>query len=539
MTPESVRLSHRSALTFDINFLPVETDSDRTSQQNIDVRLADIYALFLQEVSAPLSILERNLRAWTRSHLQTEHIAQVIDVATRARQEFAVLVTIGIGGSDLSARVFHECFNHPYHNRLSVEARGGAPEVYFTGDTFDPRRLTALLEMLKSQNLLHKTLFNVISKSGRTGETIATLMIIRDMLQKHVRNLDGYKWEHQVLATTGLTDKSALFQLHQQSPFYSGTLLPVPEGVGGRFSAFSPVGLFFLAMTAEKTETPASRVQEALQGVQRADERFKTRYTHGSIDWQVKGNPSGWRVKGNLLCPSGQRKIPISPLVSPERRDKEYLSCQPDVDTLDSTSTNVAYQLAHWLQFAEERNGIGTIVFYNYADVSCLGEWFVQLYTESIQERGSGANVIPAKGPTSNHSILNGIIAGPRDKVVLFIHWDDLGTDLTIPKETGIGGELTRLEGQSMSYIQTASYRGTAMDFTENGIPNATLTLPKPDIGNVCELMRTLMDTVAVKGRLQELHRDETSVALDKELTYRQDAVEGYKVRTQEILGRV
>ncbi len=24
--------------------------------------------------------------------------------------------------------------------------------------------------------------------------------------------------------------------------------------------------------------------------------------------WQVKGNPSGWRVKGNLVCPSGQRK---------------------------------------------------------------------------------------------------------------------------------------------------------------------------------------------------------------------------------------
>ena len=85
-----------------------------------------------------------------------------------------------------------------------------------------------------------------------------------------------------------------------------------------------------------------------------------------------------------------------------------------------------------------------------------------------------------------------------------------------------------------MSQIQTASYRGTAMDFTENGVPNATLILPKRDIGNVCRLMRTLMDTVAVKGRLQGLHLEDTQLAVERELTYRQDAVEGYKQRTRE-----
>ena len=464
-----------------------------------DARLAEIQSLFAEETNAPLDVLARNLRAWTRSHLQTEHIAQCLTVAERARQDFAVLVTIGIGGSDLGARVFHDTFNHPYHNRMSVEERGGAPEVYFTGDTFDPRRLIGLLEMLNSRNLLHKTLFNVISKSGKTGETIATLMIIRETLQCH-----SLTWQNHVVATTGLTPESALFQIHQDTPFYSGGLLPVPEGVGGRFSAFSPVGLFFLAMTAGKNETPETRIREAMQGVQRADEDF--RYA----------------------------ELPI------------------------------AYQLARWLQLAEERKDIGTIVFYNYADNSCLGEWFVQLYTESIQERGGGANVIPAKGPTSNHSMLNGILAGPRDKVVLFIHWEELGDDVSVPKDTGIGSlswrkasgeaknvvspidvserlannEIAVFEGQSMSQIQTASYRGTTMDFTENGVPNATLILPKRDIGNVCRLMRTLMDTVAVKGRLQGLHLEDTQLAVERELTYRQDAVEGYKQQTFSVLAQ-
>lgn len=457
-----------SSLTLDIS-----TSWD-AEQGNGDARLAAIHPLFAAETDAPLDVLARNLRAWTRSHLQTEHIARCRAVAERARQDFDALVTIGIGGSDLGARVFHDTCNHPYHNRMSVAERGGAPEVYFTGDTFDPRRLIGLLEMLNSRNLLHKTLFNVISKSGRTSETIATLMIIRDTLQRH-----GLTWQNHVVATTGLTPKSALFQIHQETPFYSGELLPVPEGVGGRFSAFSPVGLFFLAMTAGKNETPATRIREAMQGVQRADEDF--RYAE-------------------------------SPLV---------------------------YQLARWLQLAEEREGIGTIVFYNYADNSCLGEWFVQLYTESIQERGGGANVIPAKGPTSNHSILNGILNGPRDKVVLFIHWEKLGDDVSVPKDTGIGGEFADFEGLSLSQIQTASYRGTAMSFTENGVPNATLILPKRDIGNVCHLMRTLMDTVAVKGRLQGLHLDGTELALESELTYSQDAVEDYKKRTREIARRM
>jgi len=443
-----------------------ETDVDTL----VNERLENIQTLFNEEVSAPLSALEQNLRAWTRSHLQTEHIQQVLDLSTKAKDDFSVLVTVGIGGSDLGARVFHEIANHPYHNLLSTSERGGAPEVYFTGDTFDPLRLKALLDMLKSRNLLHKTLFNVISKSGKTGETLATLMIIQERLKQELG-----EWRNQIVATTGLTDNSLLYQFHQESSFYG--ILPVPNGVGGRFSAFSPVGLFLLAMTAGSGETPEDRIQAAVEGIQRADKNFQQPYAHPN---------------------------------------------------------NSAYHLALWLDSVEKYYGAGSIVFYNYADNSRLGEWFVQLYTESIQERGIGSNVIAAKGPTSNHSILNGILAGPKDKAVLFIHWENLGDDLTIPKGNE-GNGLEAFEGLSMNDSQTASYRGTKMDFTDKDIPNVTLTLPKRDISNLCQLMRTLMDTVAVKGRLQELHLTDGESMPEKELTYHQSAVEGYKKRTEQI----
>ena len=443
-------------------FLGSPPVAGQVTQQSVDAALQKIHSQFARETSASLTELEHTLRAWTRSHIQDEDIDKVIALATRAREEFSVLVIMGIGGSDLSARVFHDSFNHPYHNLLSVEARNGAPEVYFTGDTFDPRKLVGLLEMLKARDLLQKTLFNVISKSGTTTETMATLMIIRETLG------DG-NYQQQVLATTGLTTDSVLFRIHEKCPFYGSTLLPVPDGVGGRFSAFSPVGLFFLAMTAGKDETPETRIRAVIAGVQQAHEDF-------------------------------------------------YRPCDHQA--------NVAYHLARWVHLAEVVGGKGSIVFYNYADNSCLGEWFVQLCTESIQERGTGPNVINAKGPTSNHSILNGIIAGPRDKVVLFIHSEELGTDLVLPGDTQMDKQLTDFEGLSMTHMQTASYRGTALDFSENGVPNATLTLPKRDIQSVCQLMRVLMDTIAVKGRLQDLHLDNDG---GNELTYRQDGVEGYK----------
>lgn len=446
-----------------------DTDA-QDAEELVDTRLDNIQTLFKEEVDAPLSVLEKHLRAWTHSHQQTEHIQQVLDLSTKARDDFSVLVTVGIGGSDLSSRVFHEIANHPYHNLLSNSERGGAPEVYWTGDTFDPLRLKALLDMLKSRELLHKTLFNVISKSGKTGETLATLMIIQDTLQQEFG-----EWSKQIIATTGLTDNSLLYQFHQEVQFYG--ILPVPDGVGGRFSAFSPVGLFFLAMTAGVGDKPEDRIQDMVEGVKRADANFQLPYAHHN---------------------------------------------------------NTAYHLALWLDSVEKYYGASSIVFYNYADNNRLGEWFVQLYTESIQERGFGCNVIAAKGPTSNHSILNGILAGPREKAVLFVHWEDLGADLSIPKAKEDSG-LDAFAGLSMNDCQTASYRGTEMDFTDNDIPNVTLTLPKRDISNLCLLMRTLMDTVAVKGRLQELHLTDSVSKLSDELTYHQSAVEGYKKRTEEI----
>jgi glucose-6-phosphate isomerase len=415
-------------------------------------------------------------RAWSIvPDINSQHIQDVLSCAKDIRGKKA-FVTIGIGGSDLCARLFHELINPAYYNMM--KEREGAPEIYFTGDTFDPRGLYSLLRILKEKEILGETIFHIVSKSGKTGETFASAMIIREWLI----NAGVSDWRNQIIATTGGNESSVLFQMNKQKPFRK--LLVMPDGVGGRFSAFTSVGLLLLAVTAINPETPEVRINKAINGITYANEIFEKPY---------------------------------------------------------NSQENIPYRLAEWLHIAESL-GKSIMEFFDYADQRFLADWFVQLYDESVQERGQGLTVRPLKGPTCNHSALNGIINGPRDKVALFINWENLWdkidgeTEPSIPMDVDVKDkELSELGGLKLSQLQKASYSGTAEDFTDNGIPNVTLAIQERDIENVSALMRILMDTTAIKGRLQGLHLDENGLFdLEHELTYLQSGVEGYKQKTRK-----
>ena len=393
--------------------------------------------------------------------ISLEHVAEI---AVRIRSEAKAFVTVGIGGSDLGGRTLHDLLSHPYHNEMvSAGKIKQIPEIYFTGDTFDPLRLRGLLEVLQGRNLLDQTIINIVSKSGTTAETALAGMVLADAL--------GKDWMSRTVATTGLNSKSLLYQMQEKGQGKFMALLPVPDGVGGRFSYASPVGSLILAVTAP--DDPLKTLQEAYAGYADAHEAF--------------------------------------------------------LNTL--TEQSPAFQIARFLHTAEAYAGKTSMVFYPYFDNRKLGDWFVQLYEESVQERGAGLNVLTATGPTGNHSLLNGVVNGARDKAVLFLTPDDFGDDMTVPADAPLEGSLAIFKGITFEQAQIASLNGTAQDFAAKAVPSAILHFPVRDARSVFALMRILMDAVAVKGRLQSLHLDPITgiQRLSDEDTYIQTGVEGYK----------
>jgi len=462
----------KGSILGDSSMLDFQNRSEQISRQ-----LEEVQSLFQAE---KVSDLVSYNRAWTIvPKLEDEYIQSILECAHDIRDNFKAFVTIGIGGSDLCARLYHESLNPAYYHLLCEDKRGKAPEIYFTGDTFDPRGLNGLLSSLKDRCLLDKTAFHVVSKSGRTAETFGSVLIIRKWLEDR-----GHKdWEKRFIVTTGGSPTSALYNMNVDRPFRH--IFIMPEGVGGRFSAFTSVGLLLLAITASSPEKPEDRLLKAIDGIKYADDMFKLPFYHRN---------------------------------------------------------NVAYRLAGWLHLAEAM-GKSIMEFYDYADQRLLADWFVQLYDESVQERGQGLTVRPLRGPTCNHSALNGIMNGPKDKALLFLQWKDLNVDaeIEIPAYDDVKDpELAELGGLKLSELQMASYSGTSEDFTQKGVPNVTLTISKRDVKNVIALMRILMDTVAVKGRLQGLHLDANGfIDFEKELTYLQDGVEGFKKGTRKLAAEI
>ncbi|KPK89005.1 hypothetical protein AMJ80_10365, partial [bacterium SM23_31] len=107
-----------------------------------------------------------------------ELLYDVRGCAKRLQKEFDAFVVIGIGGSALGNIALHTALNPPYYNELSrLAGRRSGLKVYFP-DNIDPSLLKGLLNVLD----VKKTVFNIITKSGSTAETLANFLVIREAL---------------------------------------------------------------------------------------------------------------------------------------------------------------------------------------------------------------------------------------------------------------------------------------------------------------------------------------------------------------------
>lgn len=395
--------------------------------------------------------------------LATETVTQVRDLADGFGQWFEDVVVLGIGGSGLGAIALRDALLGPFWNQMSDEERDHFPRLHVV-DNPDPFTFRGLLERVDPA----RTLFNVISKSGTTAETMAQYLVARERVEAAV---GPDKARGHFLFTTD----PAGGVLRRISEAEGIPALPVPENVGGRFSVLSPVGLMPAAVCGVDPE-------RLLAGAARMEERCRSS--------RLAENPAGL--------------------------------------------------LAALLHHADRSQGRPIHVLMPYCDrLRSLAAWFQQLWAESLGKahgedgtlRNTGPTPMAALGATDQHSLLQLLMEGPQDKVVLFVDVRDPGEDVTIPARHPEIDALAYLGGHTLGELLATERQATAEALRREGRPNATFSVPDVSPEVLGELIMLFQIATVYAGALYGVDPlDQPGVELSKRLTYGLMGREGAEV---------
>jgi glucose-6-phosphate isomerase len=378
---------------------------------------------------------------------------EVQDVADSFGQWFENLVVLGIGGSALGARCLRDALLGPLWNELGNEAREHFPRLYVL-DNVDPASVRDLLSFLD----LRRTLFNVVSKSGSTAETMAQYLVVRGLLEQEV---GPDKASGHFLFTTS----SARGSLRSTAEELGIPTLAVPENVGGRFSVLSPVGLLPAAVTGVD-------VDGLLAGAGSMLERCSTDV--------LLENPAG--LLATLLWAAHQEHGAAIHVL------------MPYADRLRSFSL--------WFQqlWAES-----------------LGK-ALDLQGRTVH---SGPTPLPAVGATDQHAQVQLFMEGPFDKVVVLLAVEDPGDPVRIPSGLTTDPGLSYLEGHSIGALLDAERRATTEALRRRGRPSITIAVDRIDpdrLGRLIMLFELATVYAAALYGVDAL--DQPGVELGKQLTY-------------------
>lgn len=154
----------------------------------------------------------------------------VLEYVESIKDRFDNYVHIGIGGSSLGPIALFTSLQDSYYNLNQ------SPKMFFP-DNIDPDWINDLLEHLN----IKRTLFHVVSKSGGTAETAATLLYFMDSLKKQT----GENFYKNLIFTTD-PHEGLLNKIAAENPI---RCFRIPSNVGGRFSVFTPLGLIPAALS--------------------------------------------------------------------------------------------------------------------------------------------------------------------------------------------------------------------------------------------------------------------------------------------------
>ena len=190
-----------------------------------------------------IDLPDRLLADYARDRTASELFA-ILRAARRIRVAVDRVIVLGIGGSYMGTRALFEACCHPFHNELPRGERGGRPRLSFEGYNMDNDVAAGLLDLVapagrpRSDDLLDRWAVLVVSKSGGTLETaVATRLLLAALLD--AVGGDVPRLAEVVVPVTGKSGRLADLARAIGCP----DVFDIPDGVGGRFSVFTAVGL--------------------------------------------------------------------------------------------------------------------------------------------------------------------------------------------------------------------------------------------------------------------------------------------------------
>jgi len=335
------------------------------------------------------------------SEISEQQISEIEDAAAKIKGNTELLVVIGIGGSYLGARAVNDALAHNFAHLQKGEK---APQMLFAGHNIGEDYMHELLELLDDYTYS----IVVISKSGTTTEPALAFRILKDHL---VKKVGGEEAGRRIIAVTD-SSKGALRQLADEEGY---TSFVIPDNVGGRFSAFTPVGLIPLAICGVD-------IRQLIQG---AKEMAQTCRPDAPFD----ENPAAlYAATRNALYRSG-KKIEI--LVNYHNK----------------------------LHF--------------------VSEWWKQLYGESEGKEGLGIFPAAVDNSTDLHSMGQYIQEGERSLFETVISVEEAEHQMNVPEDKANLDQLNYLAGNHIDHVNKMAELGTILAHLDGGVPNLRISIPR------------------------------------------------------------
>lgn len=365
-------------------------------------------------------------------------LGRIQATADRLAAEVDRVVVLGIGGSYMGARALLEALCHPYYNEVSRELRAGRPRISFEGNNVDNDAMQGLVDVLGrgqvSSSVENRWAINVISKSGGTLETAAAFRILMRELQKSCGG-DQARLAELIVPVTGKSGK--LFDLAMTL----GTkgIFPVPDGVGGRFSILSAVGLLPAAIMGLD-------VVKLLEGAAAMNDHFQSAVVGENVVLDYVG---------------------ISHLLETKR------GC--DIRLLSS-----------WGKRLE-----------------AVGLWYDQLLAESLGKAERGAMPLTVVNTRDLHSRGQQHQEGKRDKVITNMIVDSHQREALAIGESDLNqDQLNELAHKTLPDVLDAATLGTNQAYREDNRPTADLHLQALNEHVLGQVFQMFMLATVVEGRL-------------------------------------